>query len=73
MYNQKNYNIFYLIHLVGLEFGINTDDSLSNECLPSFELFHQETDKFKTIFENNGYPKSLVDLRIKKYLDKVVI
>ena len=27
----------------------------------------------KTIFENNGYPKSFVDFCIKKYLDKVFI
>ena len=38
-----------------------------------FEHFHQEIDKLKTIFENNGYPKSLVDFCIKKYLDKVFI
>ena len=37
----------------------------------NFELFHQEIDKLKTIFENNGYPKRFVDLFIKKYLDKV--
>ena len=30
-------------------------------------------DKLKTIFENNGYPKSFVDFCIKKYLDKVFI
>ena len=39
----------------------------------NFERFHLEIDKLKTIFENNGYPKSFVDLRIKKYLDKVFI
>ena len=39
----------------------------------NFERFDQETDKFKTIFENNGYPKSFVDFCIKKYLDKVFI
>ena len=39
----------------------------------NFELFHQEIDKLKTIFENNGYPKSFVDLCIKKYLDTVFI
>ena len=39
----------------------------------SFECFHQEIDKLKTIFEINGYPKSLVDFCIKKYLDKVFI
>ena len=38
-----------------------------------FERFHQEIDKRKTIFENNGYPKSFVDFCIKKYLDKVFI
>ena len=32
----------------------------------SFELFHQENDKLKTIFENSCYPKSFVDLCIKK-------
>ena len=36
-------------------------------CL-SFELFHQEIDKLKTtIFENNGYPKSFVDLCVNNY------
>ena len=39
----------------------------------NFERFHQEIDKLKTIFENNGYPKSFVDFCIKKYLDKVFI
>ena len=39
----------------------------------NFERFHQEIDKFKTIFENNGYPKSFVDFCIKNYLDKVFI
>ena len=39
----------------------------------NFELFHQETDKLKTIFKSNGYPKSFVDLCIKKWLDKVFI
>ena len=39
----------------------------------NFERFHLEIDKLKTIFENNGYPKSFVDLCIKKYLDKVFI
>ena len=39
----------------------------------NFERFHQEIDKFKTIFENNGYSKSFVDFCIKKYLDKVFI
>ena len=38
-----------------------------------FERFHQEIDKLKTIFENNGYPKSFVDFCIKNYLDKVFI
>ena len=37
----------------------------------NFKLFHQKIDKLKTIFENNGYPKSFVC--IKKYLDKVFI
>ena len=37
------------------------------------ELFHHEMKKLKTIFENNGYPKSFVDLCIKTYLDKVFI
>ena len=42
-------------------------------CL-NFEIFHQEIDKLRTIFKNNGYPKSFfVDLFIKKYLDKVFI
>ena len=31
----------------------------------NFERFHQEIDKLKTIFENNGYPKSFVDFCIK--------
>ena len=39
----------------------------------NFERFHQEIDKLKNIFENNGYPKSFVDFCIKKYLDKVFI
>ena len=39
----------------------------------NFERFHQEIDKLKTIFENNGHPKSFVDFCIKKYLDKVFI
>ena len=39
----------------------------------NFELFHQEFDKLKTIFENNGYSKSVVDLCIKKYQYKVFI
>ena len=39
----------------------------------NFERFHQEIDKSKTIFENNGYPKSFVDFCIKKYLDNVFI
>ena len=39
----------------------------------NFERFHQGIDKLKTIFENNGYPKSFVDFCIKKYLDKVFI
>ena len=39
----------------------------------NFERFHQEIDKLKTIFENNGYSKSFVDFYIKKYLDKVFI
>ena len=39
----------------------------------NFELFHQEIHKLKTNFENNSYPKSFVDLYIKKYLNKVFI
>ena len=39
----------------------------------SFELFQQEIDKLKTIFENNGYPKSFFDFCLKKYLHKVFI
>ena len=31
----------------------------------NFELFHQEIDKLKTIFKNNGYPKKFIDLCIK--------
>ena len=38
-----------------------------------FELFHHEIDKWKIIFENNGYPKGFVDFCLKKYLDKVFI
>ena len=37
----------------------------------SFEIFYQEIDKLKTIFENNGYPKSFDNFCSKKYLDKV--
>ena len=39
----------------------------------NFELFHQEIDKLKIIFENNGYLKSFVDFCIKRYLDKEFI
>ena len=39
----------------------------------NFERFYQETDKLKTSFENNGYPKSFDHFCIKKYLDKVFI
>ena len=39
----------------------------------NLELFRQEIHKLKTIFENNDYPKSFVDLYIKKYLNKVFI
>ena len=39
----------------------------------NFERFHQESDKLKTIFENNDYPKSFVDFYMKKHLDKVFI
>ena len=39
----------------------------------NFERFHQEIDKLKTIFKNNGYPKSFVHFCIKKYLDNVFI
>ena len=35
----------------------------------SFELFHREIEKLKTIFKSNGYPKIFVDLCIEKYLD----
>ena len=33
----------------------------------NFELFHQEIDKLKTIFENSGYPKSFVDFCINPF------
>ena len=39
----------------------------------NFEPFHQEIDKLKTIFKNNGYLKRFVDLCVKKHLDKVFI
>ena len=39
----------------------------------NFELFHEEIDKLKTIFRNVSYPKSFVDLCIKKQLDKIFI
>ena len=39
----------------------------------NFELLHQEINKLKSIFENNGYPKSFVNCCIKKYLDKIFI
>ena len=39
----------------------------------NFEPFHQESDKLKTIFKNNGNLKRFVDLCVKKYLDKVFI
>ena len=38
-----------------------------------FERFHQEIDKLKTIFENNGYLKSFFDFCLKKSLDKIFI
>ena len=34
----------------------------------SFRLFHQEIDKLRIIFKNSGYPKSFVDLCVKKIL-----
>ena len=39
----------------------------------NFKRFHLEIDKLKTIFQNNGYLKSIVDFYIKKYLDNVSI
>ena len=39
----------------------------------NFELFHDEINKLKTIFENNDYPKNFADWYIKKYLDKIFI
>ena len=39
----------------------------------NFEIFHKEINKLKNVFKSNGYPKSLVDLCIKKYLDQVFI
>ena len=36
----------------------------------NFERFHQEIGKLKTVFENNGYPKSFVNFCIKKYLER---
>ena len=39
----------------------------------NFELFYQEIDKLKTIFENNGYPKSFVDLCMKVFMKKEVV
>ena len=45
----------------------------ASKLCSNFERFHQEIDKIKTIFENNGYPKSFVDFCIKKYFDKVFI
>ena len=39
----------------------------------NFERFHQEIDKLKTIFQNNGYPKCFVGFYIKKNLDKIFI
>ena len=45
----------------------------SKERCSNFELYHQETDKKKTILENNGYPKRFVDFCIKTLSDKVFI
>ena len=45
----------------------------SAALVKKWRYFHQEIDKPKTIFENNGYPKSFADFCIKKYLDKVFI
>ena len=38
----------------------------------NFEIFHKEINKLKNVFKSNGYPKSFVDLCIKKYLDQVI-
>ena len=36
----------------------------------SFELFHQEILKLKDIFKRNGYPTSVIDNCVKRFLDK---
>ena len=36
----------------------------------SYKWFHQEINKLEVVFQNNDFPKSFVDLYIKKYLDK---
>ena len=59
----KSYKCNFLFNLLHRAFKIRSN----------FELLHQENDKLKTIFENNGYPKSFVDFCIKKCLDKVFI
>ena len=35
--------------------------------------FHQEINKLKIIYKNNGHAKSFVDLCIKKFLDNIFI
>ena len=59
----KSYKCNFLFTLLHRAFKLGSN----------FELFDQEIDKLKTIFENNGYPKSFIDLCIKKYLDKVFV
>ena len=56
-FNPKSYKYNLLFTLLHRAFKLCSN----------FERFHQEIDKFKTIFENNGYPKSFVDFCIKKY------
>ena len=37
------------------------------------EKVHQEINTLKSVFKNNGYPKKLIDSRIKKFLDKLFV
>ena len=63
----KSYKYNLLFILLHRAFKLCSNLSL-NFCL---NFFMKKLTK--TIFENNGYPKSFVDICIKKYLDKVFI
>ena len=52
--------------------GLGFTQGIQKFC-SNFELFHQKIDKLKTILKTNSYPKSFVDVCIKKYLDQIFI